>query len=217
MTKRILSILTLLTPLIIECANAFVIPSRFFGTVPTQEREQTVTKLNLQHEVFNYELPFFAISQNDDQIDSALSSVSDPNILSQLADGVRTVAVGITALVFFFAGITLITAKFIVPQAAKQLEEETKKLRPDLWAEYQAQLREGETLEMRPDLLQELGNIMQPIILANAEAQAAGTSVTETESKTQGYENALKKEFDNNSMGAFDAEIIDKRSDSINE
>lgn len=41
-----------------------------------------------------------------------------------------------------------------------------------LWEEYEAKLEEGETMATRPDLLQELGNIMQPIIIKDFEESA---------------------------------------------
>lgn len=59
-------------------------------------------------------------------------------------------------------------------KAAEQLEKETKELRPDLWDEYQAKLGEGETMATRPDLLQELGNIMQPLLVEKEARMAAG-------------------------------------------
>lgn len=91
-------------------------------------------------------------------------------------EGLRTFFVVITALVFGFAGLTFVTAAFIVPKAAEQLEADTKRLRPGLWEEYEAKLGEGETMAMRPDLLQELGNIMQPIIIQAFEDEANAKS-----------------------------------------
>ena len=84
----------------------------------------------------------------------------------------RTFFIVITAAVFGLAGLTYITAAFIVPKAAEQLERDTKRLRPGLWEEYTAKLEEGETMANRPDLLQELGNIMQPIIAKDYEDEA---------------------------------------------
>lgn len=65
------------------------------------------------------------------------------------------------------------TAAFLVPRAAEQLESDTRRLRPGLWDEYEAKLEPGETMTSRPDLLQDLGNIMQPIITQDYERQAA--------------------------------------------
>lgn len=101
-------------------------------------------------------------------------------------EGVRTFFTVIAALVFGFFGLTFITAAFIVPKAAQQLETDTKRLRPGLWEEYEAKLNKeaGETMATRPDLLQELGNIMQPIIIKDfedsANAKQQGTTTTTT-------------------------------------
>jgi len=66
-----------------------------------------------------------------------------------------------------------LTAAFLVPKAAEQLETDTKRLRPGLWEEYELKLELGETMVNRPDLLQELGNVMQPIIAQDYEMKAA--------------------------------------------
>jgi hypothetical protein len=94
-------------------------------------------------------------------------------------EGLRTFFVVITALVFGFAGLTFVTAAFIVPQAAKQLEQDTKRLKPGLWEEFEEKLQEGETMATRPDLLQELGNIMQPIIIKDFEDTANSKDVVD--------------------------------------
>ena len=99
-------------------------------------------------------------------------------------EGLRTFFVVITALVFGFAGLTFVTAAFIVPQAAKQLEQDTKRLRPGLWEEFEEKLQEGETMATRPDLLQELGNIMQPIIIKDFEDSANSKDVVDVKKST---------------------------------
>mmetsp|Transcript_5018 Transcript_5018/g.11334 ORF Transcript_5018/g.11334 Transcript_5018/m.11334 type:complete len:142 (+) Transcript_5018:366-791(+) len=78
----------------------------------------------------------------------------------------------VTAIVFGLTALAYLTAAVIVPQAAAELEKDTKRLRPGLWEEYEAKLEEGETMVNRPDLLQELGNIMQPIIVKDYEVEA---------------------------------------------
>lgn len=95
-----------------------------------------------------------------------------------LADGgaldiVRNIAVGITAVVFLLAGVTFLYASFIIPVAAKELEQECKELNPELWKEYEAKLGEGETLGSRPDLMQEMGVKLQPLIEAKIRAMDA--------------------------------------------
>jgi len=171
-------------------------------------------------------LPSFSLS--DAFVQEATKAIAappeDPSLLSQIGGTLQSVAVTVTALIFLVAGLALLTANVLVPKAAEQLEEETRALRPDLWEEYQRKLGPGETLVSRPDLLQELGNIMQPIILANAEEKArqeAGMSSTPPPSPpppptmnqpvVDSDVEALKKQFESNSMGAFDAEIVDEK------
>jgi hypothetical protein len=104
---------------------------------------------------------------------------------------VRTFFIVVTAILFAGVGLTYFVASVIVPQAAKQLEQDTKRLRPGLWEEYEAKLGEGQTMEQRPDLLQELGNIMQPIIIKDFEDSAdAKFSEKERKDKTSG--NSIK-------------------------
>ena len=104
---------------------------------------------------------------------------------------VSTFFIVVTAILFAGVGLTYFVASVIVPQAAKQLEQDTKRLRPGLWEEYEAKLGEGQTMEQRPDLLQELGNIMQPIIIKDFEDSAdAKFSEKERKDKTSG--NSIK-------------------------
>ena len=103
-----------------------------------------------------------------------------------------------TAAIFGITAIVYLTAAFLVPKAAEQLERDTRRLNPGLWLEYEQKLEPGESMVnvrfhvllayiilminicstfllriQRPDLLQELGNIMQPIIAADYEKEAA--------------------------------------------
>ncbi len=94
------------------------------------------------------------------------------NAANSALEGLRSFFIVITAIVFGFAGLTFITAAFIVPKAAEQLEQDTRRIRPGLWEEFEARLEPGQTMATRPDLLQELGNIMQPLIIADFEASA---------------------------------------------
>ena len=55
----------------------------------------------------------------------------------------RIFFVVIAAAIFGLTAIAYLTAAVIVPKAAQQLEEDTKKLRHGLWEEYEAKLQEG--------------------------------------------------------------------------
>ena len=72
----------------------------------------------------------------------------------------RTFFVVLSAAVFGITAIAYLTAAFLVPKAAEQLEQDTKRLRPGLWEEYEGKLEEGQEMVNRPDLLQELGKIV---------------------------------------------------------
>jgi hypothetical protein len=93
-----------------------------------------------------------------------LAATDTASILDALGEGLRTVAIGVTVVIFFFAGLAYLTAAILIPKAAEQLEIEAKELAPDLWQEYQAKLGPGESMATRPDLLQELGNKIKPLI-----------------------------------------------------
>ena len=99
----------------------------------------------------------------------AAAAVDTDSLLS----GVRTFFAVLTALAFGLFGLTYFVAAFIVPKAAEQLEADTKRLRPGLWEEYEAKLEPGQTMATRPDILQELGDVMRPIIIEDFERSAA--------------------------------------------
>ena len=99
----------------------------------------------------------------------AAATVDTDSLLS----GVRTFFAVLTALVFGLFGLTYFVAAFIVPKAAEQLEADTRRLRPGLWEEYEAKLEPGQTMATRPDILQELGDVMRPIIIEDFERSAA--------------------------------------------
>ena len=93
----------------------------------------------------------------------------------------QSIAVGITAILFFLAGLTLLMANIIIPAAAKELAKECLELAPDLWQEYQRKLEPGQSMAQRPELMQELGEKLQPLLDAKIAtiAQAKGVSVEE--------------------------------------
>ena len=86
-----------------------------------------------------------------DDFNSAMSAGNGP------LGALRTFFIVITAAVFGVTALVYLTAAFLVPRAAEQLEKDTKRLQPGLWEEYQEKLEDGETMVNRPELLQELG------------------------------------------------------------
>ena len=130
-------------------------------------------------------LPFPTMTLSDNLLESNLGSTL---ILTDgIGDILKNVAIGVTFVLFFLVGLTYLYASFIIPEAAKRLEEETRELAPELWEEYSAKLKEGETLVMRPDLLQELGEKMTPIIQKKFEimAQEPPTPLSSTTSRDE--------------------------------
>ena len=163
--------------------NAFVAPIPAVVELPHQ-----CTRLTL--------FPDFASSFSIADGVSAATYIKPDGETSGALSTLRIFFVAIAAAVFGLTAIAYLTAAFIVPKAAQQLEEDTRKLRPGLWEEYEAKLQNGtlairflsllpkqilirkllligESMVNRPDLLQELGNIMQPIILQNYEQEVA--------------------------------------------
>lgn len=98
-----------------------------------------------------------------------------------ILDTLQSIAVGITAVLFFLAGLTLLMANIIIPAAANELEKECKELAPELWDDYQRKLEPGQTIAQRPELMQELGAKLQPLLDAKIAqiAQQQGKTVEE--------------------------------------
>ena len=115
-------------------------------------------------------------------IEDVVSQCSSIVISSEAADAaaeaslksLQTFFVASGALLFGAIGLYVVTGAIIVPKAARQLEKDTKRLRPGLWESYveKAELRDSETMTDRPQLLEELGETMRPLILADFETQA---------------------------------------------
>ncbi|KAL9182828.1 hypothetical protein ACHAXT_004107 [Thalassiosira profunda] len=111
---------------------------------------------------------------------SAATYMGGGDALSGPLSTLRTFFVVLTAAIFGITAIAYLTASFLVPKAAEQLERDTKRLRPGLWEEYEGKLEEGQEMVNRPDLLQELGNIMQPLIVEDYEKGAVTSSSEST-------------------------------------
>lgn len=78
-------------------------------------------------------------------------------VTASALDIVRNVIIGAVGIGVVLVGLAFIFSTWLIPQAAKQLEEQAKSVDPSLWREYEAKLESGETLAMRPELMQELG------------------------------------------------------------
>lgn len=74
------------------------------------------------------------------------------------------VLLGVAIIVLLFAGAKLLYSFFILPEAAEQLESETKELAPKIWKDVNQKFEDGEKLEERPDLMQELFLRIRPYL-----------------------------------------------------
>ena len=159
------------------CANAFVSPSRSCA-FHSRIRIESGAVCDLQKSVSS---KMTMMIPNEDLISTQFSSSIVLLSVDQTAEamaslqGIRTFFGVSSALVFAAISLYFVTGAIIVPKATQQLEKDTKRLRPGLWEEYveKANLKKGETMTDRPELLQELGNTMQPIIMADFEKSAA--------------------------------------------
>jgi hypothetical protein len=111
----------------------------------------------------------FADDLSDMGVDPALVNSVSSGFLSTFKN-VLLVGGGFVAVLLL---ITAIFATFIIPAAAKELEQQIERDYPELWREYQAKLGPGEVLSQRPDLIQELGTKLQKKQMEDFDRQAA--------------------------------------------
>ena len=104
----------------------------------------------------------------------------DPSVGSNILSGLSSVATFVGGVVLFFVVLSVIVSTFIIPAAAKELEDNVRTKYPDLWQEYSAKLEAGEDFSMRPDLIQELGSKVQTLQMEEFDrvAKAAESSST---------------------------------------
>lgn len=215
--------------LLVNIGNAFMQTTKTFITeFQTAQKPQLIQIHMLPSFVLSDEKVVESVSKAAPKAAAVVEAV-DPSLASQVTSGLQNIAVGVVAVLFLIAGLTVLTATVLVPKAAEQLEEETRALRPELWEEFQRRLAPGETLVQRPDLLQELGNIMQPIIIANAERradeearaqmgspnpQSTPQSAPRYDSPSRSYDNpemdSLRQQFDSSSMSSWDSDVGDE-------
>mmetsp|Transcript_47597 Transcript_47597/g.51431 ORF Transcript_47597/g.51431 Transcript_47597/m.51431 type:complete len:302 (-) Transcript_47597:2104-3009(-) len=97
---------------------------------------------------------------------AALTGVPNPatffngNVGEHVGEVAKKIAIGVSAVLFLFAGLTYVAAAVLVPAGAQQLEIECTSLLPDIWEEYLGKLEEGQEMKDRPDLMFELGLLL---------------------------------------------------------
>ena len=151
--------LTVLTAFLAVGTEAFVSTHRTFAASVTT-RTADLPPLSMLPDAFS---TVFLISTDDAEA-AAMAAALGP---------LRTFFGGIAAVILLAAGFVFVNGTFLIPAATEQLQKDTQRLRPGLWEEYEAKLLEGESMGSRPDLLQELGDIMVPIIRKDFDVSAA--------------------------------------------
>lgn len=134
--------------LLVGSSSAFV-PSKTLMHSTTHNIHPSTTTLSLRA------LPEFNPFIIADGISAATYMGSESDVFADPAvtgalSTLRTFFVVLTAAAFGLTALAYITAAFIVPKAAEQLENDTKRLRPGLWEEYEARLEDGQTMANRP-------------------------------------------------------------------
>ena len=154
--------------LLVPSAAAFVAPVTFL--VAKGARTVAASSLNSfpQHLIESSSL---LLLSDEPSLDVIGSEMLQNGNYGGIMETVTTVLTGIVGVIFFLVGLTYVMAAVIIPQAAQQLERQTKELDPDLWDLYQAKLEPGQTLDQRPDLMQELGEKMQSLMEAKFNEQ----------------------------------------------
>lgn len=138
------------TTIISSSKNAFqsaaTCTSAAAGSAAANQNQASSTSLQLMPDHHHHNLVVFSTASSIILSDDA-EAIANANSGLQ---GVRTFFTIIAAFGLGAAGLTYVTAAFVVPQAAARLEIDTKRLRPGLWEEYEAKLEEGETMATRP-------------------------------------------------------------------
>ena len=182
------SFLVLVT--LMATAKAFVAPVALVS-------KKIPTTAVLLHETSIHD--FIATTSHFLSQEPSLSSDIGSNVFQNgggIMDTITSVLTGIIGVVFFLVGLTYVMAAVIIPQAAQQLERQTKELDPELWAKYETQLEPGQTMDQRPDLMQELGEKMQALM--------------EAKFKEQQHQVQLNDENGSDRPKVVDAEIVSK-------
>jgi hypothetical protein len=146
-------------------------------------------------------------------VESMDSLASSSQLTSNLLGIATDIAFGIVGIFSFLAGLAFLSANWLIPQAAKQLEDNCRKDFPDLWSEYEARLEPGESLVDRPDLIQELGNLYNARFIERlqaAEAAAAQRKARESSAATDPVGSPSKA----STLNVIDAEVVKQVPDN---
>ena len=110
--------------------------------------------------------------------DAVAASVYSPSssslyVSNEFVDILKNFGLVLGILVIVLVGFLTLFSTVIIPQAAEQLETQTKRDFPDLWEDIAASnLQPGEELVQRPDIMQKLGTAVRQRLEANLEQAA---------------------------------------------
>ena len=175
--------------------SAFIVHQRHFVSSATQNSLFTSTDnvIALPQQTHNEVLqqamtsssPSSTSSSSFTMISTALDNIGD------VGNVLRTVAIGVTALVFLIAGLTYLTASVLIPAGAEQLEIECQQFIPTTWKDYLAKLEDGQQMKDRPDLMFELGLLLNKAKADQLQRICEVSGYTDLLNK---YESLLQKE-----------------------
>lgn len=111
-------------------------------------------------------------------------------VISDVLDVVKNVAIVVGGIIAVILALTVVFSTYVIPAAAKQLEESTKELDPDLWDEYASKMEPGETLAMRADLMQELGQKMNNQIARRMDEMGTAMEANQSPDKPSDVSNS---------------------------
>lgn len=168
--------------LLVPSVGAFVAPVTFLVAKDARTAASHLNSLT-QHLI---ESSSRLLLSDEPSLDVIGSDILQNGNYGGIMETVTSILTGIVGVIFFLVGLTYVMAAVIIPQAAQQLERQTKELDPDLWDLYAAKLEPGQTLDQRPDLMQELGEKMQTLMEAkfNEQQQAQAESGNAASPKT---------------------------------
>jgi hypothetical protein len=193
MPRRLSTAAALLLAFLPTFVYAFVVPSHVGPIAGSAHRQKSPPASITRTHVFPDSGDVHAhVVPDATAIMTSTCSILTADETGGALDIVKNIVVAIVVIGGVFFGLSYIVATWLFPQAAKQLEAQTKEIDPALWREYEQKLAPGEDLSMRPELMQELGTKVREQIMAkfddaverNAQAKTATSTAAENATPT---------------------------------
>jgi hypothetical protein len=139
---------------LVEMVTGFIVRTNVYSHCRIGQQPIRFTPSTAQ-----YEMVSLKVAETIGAISSPPGQLIPSSLLALDAmENVTNVLVFLGGILALAAIFFIVLSIFIIPTAAKQIEDLAKTLDPELWREYEQKLEPGETLAIRPDLMQELGN-----------------------------------------------------------